>query len=395
MAETATKDTTADGDKTKARTSTADAQPLEGSATLDDKMTFEPTRLSYRGAVAAAAEIARVTCEAMAQDREIVITGGELLTDLANLTATELMLAQSEKQYTAIAALADKLLPEELEPSSVVFALPPGGGTAAIKGAVAAFAAGIPPVVAGLQAGIGLLALFRENVEFTGTAVTLDQLAVQFAVAAALKTHAKPVVRVYETAILPALDSEHSALQKALDRVQDARGKAWSAAAPHVKSLIDAQVKLEAAAGVPNNKEAVKEAADRVTELRQQLAPITDALDDADKQFAGLTAQLEKVDEATGLLTLGRLLRAERMKRDAPLYLHVRVVASGGHHRVARNLFRMLFAGDGVSALGGAVVRWGLLDSEGALLAGGVYDYRRAAEFPRRWFWRSPVYERD
>jgi hypothetical protein len=394
MAETATTGGAAGGlnDRTT-EGAPAQVQPVDGSTTIDDKMAFEPTRLSYRSIVAVAAEIARQTCDAMGGDRPVVITGGELHADLANLTATEVLLAQSVKQYTAISALAAKLLPLQRERAGFE-SLAAAIDSAAFVGATAAFAAGIPPVVAGLQAGIGLLALFRENIQFTGTAVVVDQLAVQFAVAAAIKAHHKTSVRVYDTVILPALDSERSSLQTALGAVEDARGEAWSAAAPHVKSLIDAQVRLDAAAAVPNNEAAVQRAAEHVTELRQQLAPITDALENADKQFATLTARLETIDEATGLMALGRLLRAERVKQDTPLYLHVRVVASGGHHRVARNLFRTLFAGDGVSALGGGVVRWALLGSDGAFLAGGIRDERRAAEFPRRWFWRSPVFER-
>jgi hypothetical protein len=244
--------------------------------------------------------------------------------------------------------------------------------------------AGITPVIGSVQAGIGLLSLFRENVQFSGAKTSVDQLAVQIAVAASVRRRIAKV-RIYELAIVPALDEQASGLQRRLRQVEDARARAWNTAAPHVKGMLDAQLRLEAAASVADNKAAVQEAAQRVTELRQQMAPITDALERADTQLAGLKTQLEKVDESTGIMALGKLLRAERLQSENPCYLHVRVVSSGGHHRVTRHLLRTIFAGDGVSALGGVVVRWALLEADGAILDGGILDERRSADFPRYW----------
>jgi hypothetical protein len=66
---------------------------------------------------------------------------------------------------------------------------------------------------------------------------------------------------------------------------------------------------------------------------------------------------------------LARLLRAEAIRVRQPAFLNAAVVASGGHNRIIRNLFRMLFLGDGLSFAGGATVRWALLGSDGILIA--------------------------
>ena len=78
------------------------------------------------------------------------------------------------------------------------------------------------------------------------------------------------------------------------------------------------------------------------------------------------------MEETTGLNQLARLLRAEVIQKKQPIYLHAKVVSSGGHHRISRSLFRTLFVGDGLSFAGGAIVRWGLLTGTGELLLGGI-----------------------
>jgi hypothetical protein len=357
--------------------------PLEGTTTLDDKMTFEPERLAYRSAASAAERIAEQVAAARTGGQEIVITAGELLADLTNLVATELLLEQLVARFKGIETLAERLRPQEPAPESVDSAPPASEGTRARA---------LAPILAGVEAGIGLLSLFRENVQFTGAKTTIDQLAFQFALAASL-TRRRMTVRIYETSILPALEADRSGLRKDLQDVEDARAGAWASIAPFVQRLIDAQVTLDEASSVRDNKEEVQRAARTVTQLRQQIAPITDALEHADTQLASLRTQLEKVDESTGVMALGRLLRVERLRDRHPRYLHVRVVSSGGHHRVSRNLLRTIFVGDGVSALGGVVVRWALLDGEGVLQDGGIMDERRAANFPRGFWDRTGLYQ--
>jgi hypothetical protein len=69
---------------------------------------------------------------------------------------------------------------------------------------------------------------------------------------------------------------------------------------------------------------------------------------------------------------LARLLRAEAIKTEEPIYLHAVVVSSGGHHRIARSLWRTMFYGDGLTFVGGATVRWSLLAADGSIEKGGI-----------------------
>jgi hypothetical protein len=355
--------------------------PLDGTTTLDDKMAFEPERLAYRSAVVVAERIATNVRELKPPPTNVVITGGELLGDLSNLVATKVILEQIVTEFDAIPRLAERLAPAKRSRALESVATGAVAPAAAAAPLAAAVLAGVNPVIAGVQAGLGLLALLRQNVQFTGATTTIDQVAVQFAVASALVSQTIRV-EIEPIATLPALEAKDSDLRQHLEQVERARAAAWNAVAPHVKGLLDAQLRLEAASSMPDNTAAVQDAAQQLTELRQQMAPVTDALEHADARLTSVNAALEKVDESSGMMALGKLLRAERLQVEKPHYLHVRVVSSGGHHRVTRSLLRTIFSGDGVSAMGGVVIRWALVDAEGAFLMGGILDERFAADFP-------------
>jgi hypothetical protein len=78
------------------------------------------------------------------------------------------------------------------------------------------------------------------------------------------------------------------------------------------------------------------------------------------------------------------MLRAEQLSitLKGAVYLHAAVVSSGGHNRVSRSLLRILFFGDGLSSMGGAVARWALLEADGAVTTGGIRAAREGARFP-------------
>ena len=95
--------------------------------------------------------------------------------------------------------------------------------------------------------------------------------------------------------------------------------------------------------------ETVNQLSPNVTDLRRDMQPMSDAVTRADQHSSDLQNQWNQVDESSSVSTLARLLRAEAIHAMNPLYFHAKVVASGGHHRISRNLFRMLFLGDGLS----------------------------------------------
>jgi len=345
---------------------------VAGKTTLDDKMSFEPERLAYVSAGTVAGRIAKRVVADVGTTRPVVISGGELMADLTNLAATEMLLKQVVAQYKTCEALGEAMTKAEEGDERMMIA------------ASAAAAAGLPgvaPLLTAAQSAIALLGLFREDVEYRGAKTEVDQMAFRFALAAHLKDKGVDV-RTYDTALPAAPAAGASAIEQALADAEAARVAAWTALAPHLAALAEAQAQLDSAARMPNNAAAVQNAAKDVTALRQKISPVSDALDRADAQFSHLRTQLEKVDDTTGMMTLGKLLRAERMKAGNPALLHVRIVSSGGHHRVTQPLWRTMFWGPDVSAMGGVVARWALLETNGAFRIGGIEDQRTRADYP-------------
>jgi hypothetical protein len=169
-----------------------------------------------------------------------------------------------------------------------------------------------------------------------------------------------------------------------LDRgqaMQDARHAAWQSVGPLLAELGKTDAALDAATRT-NNAAQVDTLSRQVFELRKKVEPLTETLGQADRRLHDLQAQWDKVSETTGLTTLARLLRAELLHAKNPKYLHAVVVSSGGHNRVSRHLFRMLFVGDGLSSMGGVVVRWALLEPDGSFVKGGIRAARQSASFP-------------
>ena len=71
---------------------------LEGKTTVDDKMVFEPQRLSYEASRAIAEKIARRISE-RTKDRLVVIAGMQLLADFGNVVAIRSMLEEIAGEY--------------------------------------------------------------------------------------------------------------------------------------------------------------------------------------------------------------------------------------------------------------------------------------------------------
>jgi hypothetical protein len=247
----------------------------------------------------------------------------------------------------------------------------------AARAAVASAAA----VTAGVQATVGLLSLFREDVEFKGVATKVDRLAFELLVAAAVKAWRPRAVFVPDLAVATPVASSASTLSVRWEDVQRARRDAWKSAAPLITDLAEKEAALEAAvqSGTPL---AVAAASADLTRFRRQAEPVTELLGNADRRLADLQARWNQTDPHTGVSLLARLLRAESLDELSPLYVHAAIVSSGGHNRVSRNLFRMLFFGDGLSAMGGAIARWGIIASDGSVRDGGAFSSRLGARFP-------------
>ena len=353
-------------DSTPSTASQPSVGPLEGRTTIDDKTTFEPERLSYAAAARVAAFIAGevkrdVSCQT------VVVASDTFLADLGNLATANLQLEMLTDDYRRVAA---SLAPPAASPSSSAKA------SVAAAPALAATA-----VTAGLQSALGLVSLFRQDAEIKGVATRIDPRAFEIALASALKHAGVCTVIVPDLMALRTPLDGPGTLRGRWRAMEDARQAAWEAVGPLLADLGTTDAALDAATR-NDAKPEIETLSRAVFDLRRRVEPLTQTLGQADRRLNDLHAQWEKANETTGLTLLSRLLRAEAIDAQRPRYLHAAVVAAGGHHRITRNLFRMIFLGDGLSAMGGVVVRWALLEASGAFAKGGIRNGRSSAAFP-------------
>lgn len=344
--------------------STTGVTPLGGTTTVDDKMTFEPGRLSYLAARRIAAVVAEQV-KPYVGEKPVALAGDAFLADLGNLGASKVQLEMLIDDYERI-SLSLTAAPAKVATSTA---------TAALASAV------VPAVTAGLQGALGLVALLRENVEFKGFDTKIDPRAFEIALAAQLTAHHVADVYVPDLIVVKTPAEGPESFRGKWAAMQAARQAAWQHVGPLVAHLArkDAELDLASRTGTGEHVAALSR---EVLALRRAVEPVTETLQHAEKRLADLQAQWDKTSETTGLTMLTRLLRAEAIEAKVPRYLHATVVLSGGHNRVSRNLFRMILLGDGLTSMGGVVVRWALLEPDGRFVAGNLIGARQAAKFP-------------
>jgi hypothetical protein len=236
-------------------------------------------------------------------------------------------------------------------------------------------------VTAGLNTVLGVASLFREDVSFSGVKTAVDDLSLQIELAARLGEHGYQSVLIPAFFIVPARDDREDSLRGRLKAAENAKTLVWQVVTPKISALVDLDTQLDQATRNANQKD-VDQLTQQLNALRGDLSPITEPLAKLDQQFSDIMAELRKQDPATGLTGLARLLRAEAICNLHPVFLHVKVVSSGGHNKITRSLLRTLFTGDGLTFMGGLVVRWALLDATGALQDGGILTARHAGFRP-------------
>lgn len=350
--------------------------PLEGKTTIDDKMFFEPERLSYQSAVRIAQKIADQVSQEV-NGELVVIAGTSLLADFANLQAVYLVLESLRRDYEAIARQAESLTKRTIlvQPELESLALPEADNLA-----VAAASAAFAPATTLVSAALGLVSLFREDVEFRGIKTIIDPLSFELTLAAAVKAKKANKVFVPDLMAIPLAEAQAGSLRDRLEKVQNAKAQAWAAVGPMIIELVHLEAALDQAVKDKDQKRLDRLTAE-VSRLSRDLKPLSDPLGRADQRLADLQNQWNQVEESSQLSLLARLLRAEAIHAKKPLYLHAKVVSSGGHHRVSRNLLRMIFLGDGLSFAGGAIARWALLENDGSVAKGGLFVERRSTDF--------------
>ncbi|SRR5579864_6268111 len=339
--------------------------PLQGKTTIDDKMFFDPERLSYESAVEIATTIA-AEIEDSVRNKIVVIAGIRLLADFANLQAVYVLLDCLRRDYDGVAEQARSLVKRTSQPEEHLESF--------VSGAAAVAAATISSpttATAVVGAALGLISMFRQDVEYHGEKTLVDALAFEIALAAEVRHRGAQSVYVPDLVVLTAPKHDESTLQRNLNKVQEAKSAAWASVAPLVSELVRVEADLDKAAK-KKDQVALDSLSVEVSAIRRDLAPVVDPLGRLDERLADLQNQLNQTEPSSGLIALARLLRAEALQLSDPVYLHASVVSSGGYYRISRNLFRTLFMGDGLSFAGGATVRWALLNKDGSVARGGI-----------------------
>jgi hypothetical protein len=344
---------------------------LEGKTTVDDKMVFEPERLSYRSADILAKKIACLVKKHVHDKDVVVIAGTNLLSDIANLQAVMVILEQMRCGYEALDQhtknLKERMAGPEIQKSFVVDFMP---GLTQAAGAVA-----LGPLVAGINTALGLVSLFREDVDYRGNQTVVNPLAFELAMAAKIKELCAIKAFVPDLVVLPPPKTGPGSLRDGLEALQKAKASMWETVGPLISELVKLDTKLDHATR-ERDQTLIDEYAVKLANLRKDLSPITEQLGQLDKRKADLETEWNRTDEASGLTMLARWLRAESIQEKTPKYLHAQVVSSGGYSRISRSLLRMLLFGDGLSFMGGATVRWALLGDDGDVLDGGILSER-------------------
>jgi hypothetical protein len=377
---------------------------LEGKTTVDDKMVFEPQRLSYEAARSIAEKIAR-RISGRTRDRHVVIAGTQLLADLSNVVATKSVLEELAGEYDSLARAVSTST--SVVPLGHYYSR--GRQTEYVQLAVPSF----DTISAGVKGAFTLLSLFRQDVDYTGVPVSIDTLGFEIELAARIRMHKAKEVLIPDVAVLHVVDVGASAMRASIERVKSARSACISAMSEkaakepkaskpwrpfeHLLTRNDLEVQHregderggDAEQGMIEHGivEPLPERPD-LTEIVPPPAPrldvVLDVLAQIDQRYNDLESSLAKMDPGgTGLTVLARLLRAESLSARAPMLVHARVLTAGGSNRVSRSLFRTMFTGDGLSSCGGAVVSWAILSEHGAVEDGGIFTESMSANSPK------------
>lgn len=372
-------------------TTTPQMEPSAGSAAIGDTAFFESERLCYVSAAALTERIANAawTC---VEGQRVIVAGEDVLVDFANLQAAIVTLGALEDEYRAVANAGESLASFRSRRGATVDAEIEDEGLESFESmmsiAAPAIAAAFTPVVSGVSAALGMVNLFRREVEFRGIRTVVDPLSFELVLAQQLRRVARAVEVFVPELIVVTQHVAKDSLRARLQAVYAAKARAWAAAGPLISELVALDTELDRAAR-RDDAPAVTTLSAAVAHMRRELQPVSEPLGRADQRLSELEAAWAARDEHSGLTQLARLLRAEAIQDMKAVLVHAKIVSSGGHTRTTRSLLRTLFVGDGVTASGGAVARWAVLASTGAVLLAGLEHERRESDVVSRGWWRS------
>lgn len=338
----------------------ASITPLDGTVSLDDRVSMESQVLAYRASARIAAAIAT---ETKACCSRVVLLNELLAVDIRNSFGIRAELSVLEKAYRS-------LVPEK---STVARDL--------------SAAAAVAPAVE-------LLGLFREDTQLSGRKFDITERALHASLAGAL-------VALEVAVSMPALMSTVGGSASPpptppWDRAAElfapvlkARRDAMESLRPQLRRLAELDEELGGAEGASKrDKDRISATRGQIAQIQGQLRPALLLLEKTDAQFVQLQTSLGKVDEKSGLSGYARFVRALEILADSEAaFLFAAVVAAGGTYRVSRNLWRTLFFRAGWSFSGGCIAWYVLFRRGGEILAASTHRHLEPFTSIREPFW--------
>src|ERR1700675_1259757 len=377
--------------------SPSNVKPLEGTTTIDDKLSIECDILCYASVNNIAFQIA-LEFNKIRESGALVI----ILDDTSKqaLHLVRVLVWQTDFLIQEFARAAQEAAPQV--PALAEAAAPqvrvPMEGETMLEGFVPALPAVTAIKTAATAATdvgrsvIDLLSLFRTDTSYAGRTVTVNENSLMLSLAGKLVERQHSVI--YPKLLLfppsPAVSQSAKDFQNLLQALLDARDDANEAVRALASRVAVATQELSSVYKKHTHRRNRQElTTDHVLASREQQL-IKDRLQLAgwQKWFTDLDSQLQALlkalnaPDANGVVLLQMLQIAQELLsrfNEAPentYFLHAEVVSSGGSYRIRRNLFRTLFWSDGLSYSGGAIVSYAFFDSNAVIVKSGTHHYR-------------------
>jgi hypothetical protein len=325
---------------------------LSGITTIDDKVRIDVEIEAYEQLRQALGRISRQVSASLSCPATLAIVDGDVAQGLDLIAA----------------------LPTQLRLLQAAFACVEQGAAAAfssLSGADSMWTG------ANLAAALDLLSAFRQDTAFLGREVVIAPFGLAAAAAEALGGTSRRVLHPGLT-VPGSGGSLEPAFFADIAKVLEARNAAHAAylrLASRVQSMAPGDRQRSAANAM-------------LDQVRAQF-------DSADAVFRALDDLLTRSDPPSAVPALQCMIAADRLlsavqsaSTECVVFLHLRVLASGGSYRITRSLLQTMFTGDGATYNAGVVVGWALLDRSGTVKASGIVGrkspFRRLASIDWR-----------
>lgn len=371
----ADKDKKAEAESGNAQSSPSKTKPLDGVTSIDDKVFIECEILVY-GALSKIA--AQVATEAIGADSSteapkptVVLLDDTLVSALQLYSSLQLQLALFEKGFNGVVPAAPP--PQK----SFRLAIAPALAITSLTGAVSGV--------------LDLLALFRQDVQFSGRTTTIKETALYLELAREIVKRGGKVLypKLLSFQAAENVQFSQSSLSQLFDDVFKARQSAADRLRPLLQEVAGFEQEIidrerEFTGATPERQKAltqeIQDLKAHLVSARKNLDPDLVLFENTDTGWNKFQEGLSTPDANSGQVPLQLLNRAaeaiERFKNAQPaFFLYAQGIVAGGTMRIRRTLWQTLFHGDGLEFSGGAVVAYCLFNGAAEIVASGTHRY--------------------